>query len=74
LQKYPFYSADATTWQNANRFGEIQRLERGKFIRRKSVKVGGPSMLKNCHVNDVGIYLNDDKQKSFYLHSIVFAI
>lgn len=57
LERYPFYSADATTWQNASRFGEIQRMEGGKFTRHKSLRVGGSSALAGCNAKDIGTYI-----------------
>lgn len=39
LENYPFYSADASTWQNYSRFGEFHKFENFKYKRIKSLRV-----------------------------------
>lgn len=39
LEHYPFFSADATTWQNYSRFGEFHKFENFEYKRVKSLKV-----------------------------------
>lgn len=39
LENYPWYSADASTWQNYSRFGEFHRFEKLQYTRRKSLSV-----------------------------------
>jgi len=40
LEEYPFYSCDASSWQNYARFGEFHRFKKTEYYRMKSANIG----------------------------------
>lgn len=59
LENYPWYSADASTWQNYSRFGEFHKFEDLKYQRCKSLKVGAID-LRETHISDLTVYMQDN--------------
>ncbi len=59
LENYPFYSCDASTWQNYGRFGEFHKFEKGLYLRMKSPRVEKVS-LKGLTKNDIITYSSSD--------------
>ena len=59
LETYPFYSADASTWQNYSRFGEFHRFMNLKYTRMKSLRVGKLDLRKTS-LDDLHTYIKDD--------------
>ena len=53
LEQYPFYSADATTWQNYSRFGEHHRFINGQYTRIKSLNVD-TNNFEQSNIEDIG--------------------
>jgi hypothetical protein len=59
LENYPWYSADASTWQNYSRFGEFHKFEDLKYSRCKSLRVGNIN-LRETHIRDLAVYIAED--------------
>ena len=63
LENYPFYSADASTWQNYSRFGEFHRFNKTEYKRMKSLNVE-PLNPIGLSIDDIYIYsLNSPELK-----------
>lgn len=59
LEQFPFYSCDATTWQNYARFGEFHRFLRMKYVRMKSGNVEPPNV-KGMPLDDIFLYAGSE--------------
>jgi len=59
LETYPWFSADASTWQNYSRFGEFHKFIDLKYTRMKSLRVGEIS-LRETEIGDLVTYMKDD--------------
>ena len=59
LESFPFYSADASTWQNYSRFGEFHNFMNMKYTRMKSLRVG-KIKLRETSPSDLATYIKDD--------------
>lgn len=59
LERYPFYSADASTWQNYSRFGEFHKFIDLKYTRMKSLRVDTID-LRRTEIDDIRTYILDN--------------
>lgn len=59
LERYPFYSADASTWQNYSRFGEFHIFNEYEYLRKKSIRVENVKVRKQT-IEDIFVYVEDD--------------
>lgn len=59
LERYPFYSADASTWQNYSRFGEFHKFINLKYTRMKSLRVDTID-LRRTDIDDIRTYIQDN--------------
>lgn len=71
LENYPFYSADASTWQNYSRFGEFHKFEKAEYLRMKSLNVEKFNPI-NLSINDLYVYSKNDSELK--LKSIAEAV
>lgn len=56
LESYPWYSADASTWQNYARFGEFHKFHKMKYLRMKSVNVADAEF-NGLSIDDLHTYM-----------------
>lgn len=59
LESFPFFTADASTWQNYSRFGEFHNFINMKYTRMKSLRVGKIN-LRVTSPSDLATYIHDD--------------
>ena len=66
LEEYPFYSCDASSWQNYARFGEFHRFKQMQYFRMKSLNVGSVNF-NELDIDELDCYMKNTNEIKLHL-------